>query len=196
MITSYVIKDNILYLYVDYGYEFSYIDLKNNIKEYIKNKKIIFTGSTIAIVVGGFIIGNIALNNDDKKDIISSNISYEYTVPTNNKMIDLINKKNIIDISNNKINVDNKLDNNKEDNINSEMKENNISGNASNSRNNNTNLNSNIQNNYTSIFESNKENNNNTQANVEINDNVKVEDNTQEEIDNNIYVNVNRMCRC
>ena len=83
MISNYRIKDNVLYLYLDYNYEFGLIDLKNNIKQYIKDKKILFTGTTIALVVGGIVIGNININNDIDFPKIENNILYEYVVSDN-----------------------------------------------------------------------------------------------------------------
>ena len=91
MISGYKIKGNILYVYLDYNYEFGILDFKNkinniekNIKKHIKNKKILFKGTTVAIVVGGIVIGNIMLNNDDKKEDIENNISYKYVVEDTN----------------------------------------------------------------------------------------------------------------
>lgn len=75
MITRYEIKNNELFLYLDYNYEFAKINSKsssfqNNIKKYIKDKNIIFTGSTIVLIVSGIVVGRI------------------YLTPTNNIQID------------------------------------------------------------------------------------------------------------
>lgn len=84
MINSYEIKkynnEEILYLYLNFNNEFGKINFKqqkekleNIIKEFIRDNKIIFTGTTVALIVGGTIVGNVILNNDKKQNIQSEN---------------------------------------------------------------------------------------------------------------------------
>lgn len=75
MITRYEIKDNELFIYLDFNYEFAKINSKNsslinNIKKYIKDKNIIFTGSTIVLLVSGIVACRIYLTptNDIQVD--------------------------------------------------------------------------------------------------------------------------------
>lgn len=86
MITRYeIIKNNNeerLLLYLDYNYEFSKIPsedkktLEQRIIKYIKDNKILFSGTTITLIVGGIIIGNIYLkepienNKLEKQEIV------------------------------------------------------------------------------------------------------------------------------
>ena len=192
MITNHIIKNNTLYLYLDYSYEFGTINFKNNvnkikndIKKYIIDKKILFTGSTIAIVVGGFIIGNIILNNNDRQEIIDNNISYGYDMYSNKKGIIDKNNNEINNVENNKINdINNSLgsdikqyfsyENNEAlsiENVNEESKYQDIKKETSNIEN----------------------KNNSIQSNIESSDEeTKIEKSNVEEIDNNIYVNVYR----
>lgn len=80
MVNNYEIKkvnnEEILYLYLDFNYEFSKINFKEKqdkfekiIKDFIKENKIVFKGTTVALIVGGTIIGNIVLNNDSKNSL-------------------------------------------------------------------------------------------------------------------------------
>lgn len=72
MIVRYeIVKDNKeerLILYLDYNFEFARIgknekkSLEDKIIKYIKDNKIIFNGTTITLIVGGIIAGNIYLN--------------------------------------------------------------------------------------------------------------------------------------
>ena len=86
MITRYEIIKNDneerLLLYLDYNYEFSKIPsedkktLEQRIIKYIKDNKILFSGTTITLIVGGIIIGNIYLkepienNKLEKQEIV------------------------------------------------------------------------------------------------------------------------------
>ena len=90
MINNYKIKNNVLYLYLDYNYEFGLIDIKNNldkiktnVRQYIKDKKILFTGTTIALVVSGIVIGHIDINDEYNFPKIDNNILYEYVLRNN-----------------------------------------------------------------------------------------------------------------
>ncbi|MBR1376919.1 MAG: stage II sporulation protein D [Bacilli bacterium] len=75
MITSYEIKkqngEEVLYLYLDIDSEFAKLNFKEQgkkieqvVKKFIEDNKIAFTGTTVALVVGGMLAGNIALNNN------------------------------------------------------------------------------------------------------------------------------------
>ena len=78
MINNYEIRkqnnEEILYLYLDFNNEFAKMNFKehkekleNIINDFIKNNKIVFTGTTVALVVGSTIVGNVILNNDQKE---------------------------------------------------------------------------------------------------------------------------------
>ena len=78
MINSYEIKkynsEEVLYLYFDFNTEFARINfnskkekLEKIIQDFIKENRIAFTGTTVALIVGGTMVGNIILNNDKKE---------------------------------------------------------------------------------------------------------------------------------
>ena len=80
MINNYEIRNKngieILYIYLDYNGEFAKLNskksnrkIKSEIKKYIKNNKIDFKGTTVAIMVGGLMIGTIMLNKPSNKSI-------------------------------------------------------------------------------------------------------------------------------
>lgn len=179
MISNYRIKDNVLYLYMDYNYELGLIDIKNSInkikddiKQYIKDKKIMYTGTTIAIVVGGIVIGNIVLNNNSKDmPNIDNSILCEYI--TKDSLEDALN----IEISEEKSSIEETIDDgiiNKEENTNDEKIE--------------------VENNNKRIEEKNIQVNNNTEiiTNEVTPEEVKVEiSNVVEKVDS-IYVNIYR----
>ena len=88
VINSYEIKkqnnEEILYIYLDFSNEFGNInfkekkeELKDIIKKFIIDNKLAFTGTTVALVVGGTIIGNIVLNNDSKPNYNQKPIAIE-----------------------------------------------------------------------------------------------------------------------
>lgn len=105
MIVRYeIVKDNKeerLILYLDYNFEFARIgknekkSLEDKIIKYIKDNKIIFNGTTITLIVGGIIAGNIYLN-----PITIENTKIEYNKPQIEEK-DTI--KNIEDKDSNKI---------------------------------------------------------------------------------------------
>ena len=77
MINSYEIEkynnEEILYIYFDLNNEFAKINFKEQkqklekvIQDFIRENKIIFTGTTVALVVGSTVVGNVILNNDTK----------------------------------------------------------------------------------------------------------------------------------
>ena len=84
MIDKYEIKyigsEQVLYLYLDLDSEFSrseFIKKKDefidSVKKFIKEKKILFTGTVIAIVVKGLVVGNLYLNNTEKPNLTLNN---------------------------------------------------------------------------------------------------------------------------
>ena len=98
MISNYEIKNNnneeILYIYLDFNTEFAKIKnkkkrlkLKKEIKDYIKKNNINFKGTTVAIIVGGIMIGTIMLNKPKYNNTYSLNDNYT---------ISLINKDMLI----------------------------------------------------------------------------------------------------
>ena len=63
MINNYEIKENTLYLYLDYSFEFSSeLGIIRKIDEYIKNMKIKFKGTKIVLVVAGLAVATIFYN--------------------------------------------------------------------------------------------------------------------------------------
>lgn len=71
MINNYEIKDDTLYLYLDYSFEFSLeLGIFKKIDEYIKNMKIKFKGTKIVLVVGGIMLATIFYN--PKTDVFNN----------------------------------------------------------------------------------------------------------------------------
>lgn len=98
MFTNYKIINNTLYLYVDYRCEIgSLFDDKKNlnlvdkVKQYIKDKKIIFNGAKVVLLLSGLMLGSVYLNNRPK----TSN----YDVYNGNKYVYNIVDKSIPDVS-------------------------------------------------------------------------------------------------
>lgn len=89
MFSGYEIKnykgEETLFVYIDNMYEFARIKgnkkkkLKEIIKDFIEKNEIKFAGTTIAIVAGGLIIGNIFLNKSDDLNLRNSIISINLT---------------------------------------------------------------------------------------------------------------------
>ena len=97
MIKDYkIVKENneeILYLYLDISVEFAKIEinkksnnLEKTIKEFIKKNKIAFTGTTIALVVGGIVIGNIHFKNIDIAKTIKNTPQVEEKLNVNSEV--------------------------------------------------------------------------------------------------------------
>lgn len=88
---KYVNNKEILYIYLNFNNEFAKLKSKKNklklkkeIKKYIKKNKINFKGTTIAIIVGGIMIGTIMINKP----------KYNYKTLSNHT-ISLLTKNNI-----------------------------------------------------------------------------------------------------
>ena len=92
MIDNYEIKkvnnEEILYIYLNFNIEFGKIDFKkeknkfqNIIKEFIRENEIAFKGTTVALVIGGAIVGNIILNNDKKNTPLETTYQEEVYTP-------------------------------------------------------------------------------------------------------------------
>ena len=99
MIDNYEIKkvnnEEILYIYLNFNIEFGKIDFKkeknkfqNIIKEFIKENEIAFRGTTVALVIGGTIVGNIILNNDKKNTPLETTYQEEVYTPKIEEMED------------------------------------------------------------------------------------------------------------
>jgi len=86
VIESYEIKkingEEILCLYLDFNNEFSTKEFKKKkdklqkiIKNFIKENKIAFTGTTVALIVGSTLLGNIYLNDENNASSLDNNIA-------------------------------------------------------------------------------------------------------------------------
>ncbi len=181
MINGYNIRkingEEVLCLYLDLSSEFANLDskknkpLKKDIKKYIKKNKITFKGVKVALIIGGFLVGTVMLNNVNQSD---NNFN---------------NKNNIVAIMNEEH--ENKIDNNtlqededKEEDVVVQDSDVNVDNKVNNVENNTTNqINKEEIKNKDNVV---KENNNKVEVKKE-------EDIVKEEvIDNNIYVNVRR----
>lgn len=90
-------KEDVLYIYLDINQEFAKLNpnkkkkkLESLISEYIKKNRIVFQGTTVAILISGFVVGSFTLKNPislEKKEhnfqnySISSIIKYEEKNP-------------------------------------------------------------------------------------------------------------------
>ena len=99
---KYINNEQILYIYLDFNSEFAKLNskkkktkLKKEIKNYINNNKINFKGTTVAIIVGGIMIGTVLLNNTKYNN--STNIL------DNNYTISLVNSTTLDNIPNKKV---------------------------------------------------------------------------------------------
>ena len=174
MINGYNIRkingEEVLCLYLDLSSEFANLDskknksLKKDIKKYIKKNKINFKGVKVALIIGGFLVGTVMLNNVNQSDnnfnnenniVAIMNEEHENIIDSNTLQEDE-NKEEYVVVQDSDVNVENNTTNqiNKED----------------------------IKNHNNVVKESNNK--------VEVK---KEEDIVKEEvIDNNIYVNVRR----
>lgn len=181
MINGYNIRkingEEVLCLYLDLSSEFANLDseknksLKKDIKKYIKKNKINFKGVKVALVIGGFLVGTIMLNNIKQPDNNFNN---------NNSIVAIMNEEHDDITSNNTL----QEDENKEENVVLQDSDDNIDNKVNNLENNTTNqINKEEVKNYNNVV---KESSNKVEVKKE-------EDIVKEEvIDNNIYVNVRR----
>lgn len=174
MINGYNIRkingEEVLCLYLDLSSEFADLDSKKNknlkkeIKKYIKKNKINFKGVKVALVIGGFLVGTIMLNNIKQPDNNFNN---------NNSIVAIMNEEHDDITSNNTL----QEDENKEEDVVVQDSDVNVENNAANQ------INKEEVKNYNNVV---KKSNNKVEVKKE-------EDIVKEEvIDNNIYVNVRR----
>lgn len=181
MINGYNIRkingEEVLCLYLDLSSEFANLDSKKNknlkkeIKKYIKKNKINFKGVKVALIIGGFLVGTIMLNNKKQLDNSFNNKS---------SIVAIMNEEHDNIIDNNTL----QEDETKEENVVLQDSDDNIDNKVNNVENNSTNQinKEDIKNNNNVVKESSNK--------VEVK---KEEDIVKEEvIDNNIYVNVRR----
>ena len=181
MINGYNIRkingEEVLCLYLDLSSEFANLDskknksLKKNIKKYIKKNKITFKGVKVALIIGGFLVGTVMLNNvnqfdnnfNNKNNIVAIMNEEHDDIIDNNTLQEDESKEEDAVLQDSDVNVDNRannVENNTTDQINKEK----------------------VKNKDNVVKESNNK--------VEVK---KEEDIVKEEvIDNNIYVNVRR----
>lgn len=174
MINGYNIRkingEEVLCLYLDLSSEFADLDSKKNknlkkeIKKYIKKNKINFKGVKVALVIGGFLVGTIMLNNIKQPDNNFNN---------NNSIVAIMNEEHDDITSNNTL----QEDENKEEDVVVQDSDVNVENNAANQ------INKEEVKNYNNVV---KESSNKVE--------VKKEEDIVKEvvIDNNIYVNVRR----
>lgn len=174
MINGYNIRkingEEVLCLYLDLSSEFANLDskknksLKKDIKKYIKKNKINFKGVKVALIIGGFLVGTVMLNNVNQSD---NNFNNE------NNIVAIMNEEHENIIDSNTL----QEDENKEEDVVVQDSDVNVENNTTNQINKED-----IKNHNNVVKESNNK--------VEVK---KEEDIVKEEvIDNNIYVNVRR----
>ena len=182
MINGYNIRkingEEVLCLYLDLSSEFANLDSKKNknfkkeIKKYIKKNKINFKGVKVALVIGGFLVGTVMLNNIKQIDNNSNN--------NNNSIVAIMNEEHNDITSNNTL----QEDETKEEDAVLQDSDVDVDNKANNVENTTTSqINKEEVKNKNNVV---KENNNKVEVKKE-------EDIVKEEvIDNNIYVNVRR----
>ncbi len=182
MINGYNIRkingEEVLCLYLDLSSEFANLDSKKNknlkkeIKKYIKKNKINFKGVKVALVIGGFLVGTVMLNNIKQIDNNSNN--------NNNSIVAIMNEEHNDITSNNTLQEDETKEEDavlQDSDVDVDNKVNNVENNTT------SQINKEEVKNKNNVV---KENNNKVEVKKE-------EDIVKEEvIDNNIYVNVRR----
>ena len=77
VIQNYTIKEDVLYLYLDYNFEFGLFtkgkSFFEQLKDFLSNKVINFKGKKIVLIASGIVIGTIFLNNNYKEYQINNN---------------------------------------------------------------------------------------------------------------------------
>lgn len=119
MIDKYEIKyigsEQVLYLYLDLDSEFSrseFIKKKDefidSVKKFIKEKKILFTGTVIAIVVKGLVVGNLYLNNSEPPKLeLNNTIAISEVIKVPEKTLVSLESESEEIIDENVVNTDN-----------------------------------------------------------------------------------------
>ncbi len=114
MIEKYMVRkvshEEVLFLYLNYNYEFASIShskkkkgIIGNIKDYILKNKIIFNGTKIVLIVGGYILATIFINNSVQNYAkVDNNYTYVDKVILNNYVKDKIDSKTEIIIKDEK----------------------------------------------------------------------------------------------
>lgn len=98
MINNYTIKNDTLYLYLNYDFEFSSeLGIKNKISEYIKNMKIKFKGTKIVLVVAGIAVATYFYN----PKVIDNNKYVSSTLLPGYHIVEQVNEDLITDIQTN-----------------------------------------------------------------------------------------------
>lgn len=102
-------EEEILYLYLNYDYEFANLDINSKVKQYISNMKIKFNGIKVVIVVGGIIIGTLLLNDVNLKKTspefvpityeIKNDIIFNKPLKINNSISNQVVSKESVNVS-------------------------------------------------------------------------------------------------
>ncbi len=195
MIERYEIKKvndkEVLYLYLNFNFEFSkmgstkeYNNLKEMIKNYIKNNQINFKSGLVTLVISGMLIGNIVLTKED----ISNNSNVELMTPDKLFSEVLQEEKNIT-----KNNIENIQEESSEEKPETKPKELEVTENNNIESNNNI-INYNISDTAKSDTTSNQNNSVIDTSSATITNETIIENNTpMEEIeDDNIYITMKR----
>jgi len=197
MITSYEIKkvndEDVLFLYFDFDTEFTinglkkqYNNIQGYIKKFIKDNKVAFAGTSVVIVVGGSILGNIILNKDYNRDKYNTYALRDRYQEIISSIPSDANLKSIIN--------DDKNNNSIEENTNTDIGEDGASEFTTSDEVNNNNNNNN---NYIEVYQEIKNDNVNNSINQEVNINEETTGihsvNAEPiEVDDNTYITIQR----